>query len=158
MKKYIAEFFGTMIFILMGCCAAVYPNYDVNIASGFGSAIAFGLAVVFVLLAPPLPSEKASGRNLDGRRSLSPPKHHRHPAPGNGGVTDVRRLSPYQAAGELVRPPRPLDDLVSGGASRRRAFAVSRLAPRGRAPAGHPKNAPAHTAGGRDAHGSLDSV
>lgn len=46
MKKYIAEFFGTMIFILMGCCAAVYPNYDVNIASGFGSAIAFGLAVV----------------------------------------------------------------------------------------------------------------
>ena len=30
----------------MGCCAAVYPNYDVNIASGFGSAIAFGLAVV----------------------------------------------------------------------------------------------------------------
>ena len=46
MKKYIAEFFGTMIFILMGCCAAVYHYYDVNTASVFGSAIAFGLAVV----------------------------------------------------------------------------------------------------------------
>jgi aquaporin Z len=30
----------------MGCCVAVCSNFDVNFASGFGSAIAFGLAVV----------------------------------------------------------------------------------------------------------------
>lgn len=48
MKKYLAEMFGTMVLVLMGCGAAVSLGCDPvsNTASVVGTAIAFGLAVV----------------------------------------------------------------------------------------------------------------
>ncbi len=52
MKKYLAEMFGTMVLVLMGCGAAVSLNCSsncaetVNAASVIGTALAFGLSVV----------------------------------------------------------------------------------------------------------------
>ena len=46
MKKYIAEFFGTMVLVLMGCGTAVSLNCGIDTASVVGTALAFGLAVV----------------------------------------------------------------------------------------------------------------
>ena len=46
MKKYIAEFFGTLVLVLMGCGTAVSLNCGVDTASVVGTALAFGLAVV----------------------------------------------------------------------------------------------------------------
>lgn len=48
MKKYLAEMFGTMVLVLMGCGAAVSLGCDPvnNQASVVGTALAFGLAVV----------------------------------------------------------------------------------------------------------------
>lgn len=46
MKKYLAEMFGTMVLVLMGCGTAVSLNCGVDTASVVGTAMAFGLAVV----------------------------------------------------------------------------------------------------------------
>ena len=48
MKKYLAEMFGTMVLVLMGCGAAVSLGCDptANIPAVVGTAMAFGLAVV----------------------------------------------------------------------------------------------------------------
>ncbi len=47
MKKYLAEMFGTMVLVLMGCGAAVSLGCDNgNAATVVGTAFAFGLAVV----------------------------------------------------------------------------------------------------------------
>ena len=46
MRKYIAEFFGTLVLVLMGCGTAVSLNCGVDTASVVGTALAFGLAVV----------------------------------------------------------------------------------------------------------------
>lgn len=48
MKKYLAEMFGTMVLVLMGCGAAVSLGCDpiTNIPAVVGTALAFGLAVV----------------------------------------------------------------------------------------------------------------
>ncbi len=48
MKKYLAEMFGTMVLVLMGCGVAVSLSCDCvnNTASVIGTAIAFGLSVV----------------------------------------------------------------------------------------------------------------
>lgn len=46
MKKYIAEFFGTLVLVLMGCGTAVSLNCGVDTAAVVGTAMAFGLAVV----------------------------------------------------------------------------------------------------------------
>ena len=47
MKKYLAEMFGTMVLVLMGCGTAVSLNCtNGDAASVVGTAIAFGLAVV----------------------------------------------------------------------------------------------------------------
>ena len=46
MKKYLAEMFGTMALVLMGCGAAVSLNCGSDTASVVGTAMAFGLAVV----------------------------------------------------------------------------------------------------------------
>lgn len=46
MKKYIAEFFGTLVLVLMGCGTAVSLNCGIDTASVVGTALAFGLAVV----------------------------------------------------------------------------------------------------------------
>lgn len=46
MKKYLAEMFGTMVLVLMGCGAAVSLNCGGDTASVVGTAMAFGLAVV----------------------------------------------------------------------------------------------------------------
>ena len=46
MKKYLAEMFGTMVLVLMGCGAAVSLNCGSDTASVVGTAMAFGLAVV----------------------------------------------------------------------------------------------------------------
>lgn len=46
MKKYIAEFFGTLVLVLMGCGTAVSLNCGVDTAAIVGTAMAFGLAVV----------------------------------------------------------------------------------------------------------------
>ena len=46
MKKYLAEMFGTMVLVLMGCGTAVSLNCGVDPASVIGTAAAFGLAVV----------------------------------------------------------------------------------------------------------------
>ncbi|MBQ6310653.1 MAG: MIP family channel protein [Bacteroidales bacterium] len=47
MKKYLAEMFGTMVLVLMGCGVAVsLPCALDNPASVVGTALAFGLAVV----------------------------------------------------------------------------------------------------------------
>ena len=46
MKKYIAEMFGTMVLVLMGCGTAVSLNCGSDTASVVGTAMAFGLAVV----------------------------------------------------------------------------------------------------------------
>lgn len=46
MKKYLAEMFGTMVLVLMGCGTAVSLNCGVDTASVVGTALAFGLAVV----------------------------------------------------------------------------------------------------------------
>lgn len=46
MKKYIAEFFGTLVLVLMGCGTAVSLNCGADTASVVGTAMAFGLAVV----------------------------------------------------------------------------------------------------------------
>ncbi len=46
MKKYLAEMFGTMVLVLLGCGTAVSLNCGSNTASVIGTACAFGLAVV----------------------------------------------------------------------------------------------------------------
>lgn len=46
MKKYIAEFFGTLVLVLMGCGTAVSLNCGIDTASVVGTALAFGLSVV----------------------------------------------------------------------------------------------------------------
>ena len=52
MKKYLAELFGTMVLVLMGCGVAVSLNCTsdcsniINASSVIGTALAFGLAVV----------------------------------------------------------------------------------------------------------------
>lgn len=49
MKKFIAEFIGTMILVLMGCGAAVFAGTTSPIPAGVGTlgvAFAFGLAVI----------------------------------------------------------------------------------------------------------------
>lgn len=47
MKKYLAEMFGTMVLVLMGCGAAVSLGCDTaNAVTVVGTALAFGLAVV----------------------------------------------------------------------------------------------------------------
>jgi aquaporin Z len=46
MKKYIAEMFGTMVLVLMGCGTAVSLSCGIDTASVVGTALAFGLAVV----------------------------------------------------------------------------------------------------------------
>ncbi|MBQ1882675.1 MAG: MIP family channel protein [Bacteroidales bacterium] len=52
MKKYLAEMFGTMVLVLMGCGVAVSLNCSsdcstvANAATVIGTALAFGLAVV----------------------------------------------------------------------------------------------------------------
>lgn len=46
MKKYLAEMFGTMVLVLMGCGVAVSLNCGIDTASVVGTAFAFGLAVV----------------------------------------------------------------------------------------------------------------
>ncbi len=52
MKKYLAEMFGTMVLVLMGCGVAVSLNCSsdcsnvVNAATVIGTALAFGLSVV----------------------------------------------------------------------------------------------------------------
>lgn len=46
MKKYLAEMFGTMVLVLMGCGTAVSLSCGVDTASVVGTALAFGLAVV----------------------------------------------------------------------------------------------------------------
>lgn len=46
MKKYLAEMFGTMVLVLMGCGVAVSLNCGVDAGSVVGTALAFGLAVV----------------------------------------------------------------------------------------------------------------
>lgn len=46
MKKYFAEFFGTLVLVLMGCGTAVSLNCGTDTASVVGTALAFGLAVV----------------------------------------------------------------------------------------------------------------
>ncbi|MBR1627144.1 MAG: MIP family channel protein [Bacteroidales bacterium] len=52
MKKYLAEMFGTMVLVLMGCGVAVSLNCTsdcsniINASSVIGTALAFGLAVV----------------------------------------------------------------------------------------------------------------
>ncbi len=52
MKKYLAEMFGTMVLVLMGCGVAVSLNCSsdcsnvVNAATVIGTAMAFGLSVV----------------------------------------------------------------------------------------------------------------
>lgn len=46
MKKYLAEMFGTMVLVLMGCGAAVSLDCPSDNASVVGTALAFGLAVV----------------------------------------------------------------------------------------------------------------
>lgn len=46
MKKYLAEMFGTMVLVLMGCGVAVSLNCGTDTASVVGTAFAFGLAVV----------------------------------------------------------------------------------------------------------------
>ena len=48
MKKYLAEMFGTMVLVLMGCGVAVSLGCDpvANIPAVVGTALAFGLAVV----------------------------------------------------------------------------------------------------------------
>jgi len=43
MKKYIAECFGTMVLVLVGCGAAVISGWDLGL---LGVALAFGLAVM----------------------------------------------------------------------------------------------------------------
>ena len=58
MKKYLAEMFGTMILVLMGCGSAVFAGNAAavpgSVASGVGTlgvAFAFGLAVLAMLTA-----------------------------------------------------------------------------------------------------------
>ncbi|MDE6309768.1 MAG: MIP family channel protein [Muribaculaceae bacterium] len=46
MKKYLAEMFGTLVLVLMGCGVAVSLNCGVDAGSVVGTAFAFGLAVV----------------------------------------------------------------------------------------------------------------
>ena len=46
MKKYLAEMFGTMVLVLMGCGTAVSLNCGVDTSAVVGTACAFGLAVV----------------------------------------------------------------------------------------------------------------
>lgn len=48
MKKYLAEMFGTMVLVLMGCGVAVSLGCDPvnNVSSVVGTSLAFGLAVV----------------------------------------------------------------------------------------------------------------
>ncbi|MBR3481716.1 MAG: MIP family channel protein [Neisseriaceae bacterium] len=48
MKKYLAEMFGTMVLVLMGCGVAVSLGCDpvANIPAVVGTALAFGLSVV----------------------------------------------------------------------------------------------------------------
>ncbi|MBQ9724587.1 MAG: aquaporin [Neisseriaceae bacterium] len=48
MKKYLAEMFGTMVLVLMGCGVAVSVGCDPvnNIASVVATSMAFGLSVV----------------------------------------------------------------------------------------------------------------
>ena len=46
MKKFLAEMFGTMVLVLMGCGTAVSLNCGCDTASVVGTACAFGLAVV----------------------------------------------------------------------------------------------------------------
>lgn len=46
LKKYLAEMFGTMVLVLMGCGVAVSLHCGVDTASVVGTALAFGLAVV----------------------------------------------------------------------------------------------------------------
>lgn len=46
MKKYLAEMFGTMVLVLMGCGVAVSLNCGVDTASVVGTSFAFGLSVV----------------------------------------------------------------------------------------------------------------
>ncbi len=46
MKKYLAEMFGTMVLVLMGCGTAVSLSCGIDTASVVGTALAFGLAVV----------------------------------------------------------------------------------------------------------------
>lgn len=48
MKKYLAEMFGTMVLVLMGCGVAVSLGCDptANIPAVIGTAMAFGLAVI----------------------------------------------------------------------------------------------------------------
>lgn len=46
MKKYLAEMFGTMVLVLMGCGTAVSLNCGTDTSSVVGTAMAFGLAVV----------------------------------------------------------------------------------------------------------------
>lgn len=45
-KKYLAEMFGTMVLVLMGCGTAVSLHCGIDTASVVGTALAFGLAVV----------------------------------------------------------------------------------------------------------------
>ena len=46
MKKYLAEMFGTMVLVLMGCGTAVSLNCGVDTAAVVGTAMAFGLSVI----------------------------------------------------------------------------------------------------------------
>lgn len=46
MKKYLAEMFGTMVLVLMGCGVAVSLSCGSDTASVVGTSLAFGLAVV----------------------------------------------------------------------------------------------------------------
>lgn len=46
MKKYLAEMFGTMVLVLMGCGTAVSLNCGVDTAAVVGTAFAFGLSVI----------------------------------------------------------------------------------------------------------------
>lgn len=49
MRKYLAEFIGTMVLVLMGCGAAVFAGVDSQVVASVGTlgvAFAFGLSVI----------------------------------------------------------------------------------------------------------------
>ena len=68
MKKYLAEMVGTFVLTLLGCGTAVSLACGSDTASVVGTAFAFGLAVVAVVL-----HEVARLEGLDG--GLRPHRH-----------------------------------------------------------------------------------
>ena len=96
MKKYFAEFIGTMVLTLMGCGTAVFLGCGTP-AGVVGTAIAFGLAVVAMaytigeISGCHINPAITLGVALSGRMTWKVPRRYRRCSPSLGHHRSYRR-------------------------------------------------------------------